>query len=254
MIFKYQIVVDLVCDEVEVVFETELSDLGEFFFCPYTAYWIVWAAQHECFGVRSDAFFHIIKVDGVVAVVVNQWAFDQLSAAGSGSTTEWTINRRKNHNFFTRFGNSLYTQCQSDNNTWGEHDPVFFNMEVVAALHEIDNYLIVFIAQLAVSIYMVVCTFYKCLVDWSRCFKIHVSNPHWKDIFTHDIPFYTFSISSIVFVVKMIHNSVLLTEKIIAEVYIFKHKKYIPYFRECQFARFYKRKHEVLDMLFKSCD
>lgn len=69
---KSRVVVNLVRNQIEVVFQAEVGDAFQLLFGPYTAYRVVRAAQHEGFGVWSDALFHVLKVDGVVAVVVDQ--------------------------------------------------------------------------------------------------------------------------------------------------------------------------------------
>ena len=206
VVFKDKVVVDFVCNQIQVVFEAEVCNAFQLFAGPYTTDRVVRAAQHEGFGVWSHAFFHVLKVDGVVTVVVDQRTFNQLSAAGGGSSAEWTVNRGEDHDLFARFGDSLYAQGQCNDNTWSEDDPVFFNVELMAALHPVDDCLIVFVAQTAVGINVVSSTFFKSFVDWSRSFKVHVRNPHWQHLLVgENVPFGTVSSFSVVWGVKLIH-------------------------------------------------
>ena len=197
---------NLVRNQIEVVFQAEVGDAFQLLFGPYTAYRVVRAAQHEGFGVWSDALFHVLKVDGVVAVVVDQRAFNQLSATGGGGSAERAINRGENHDFLAWLGDRLNAEGQRNNDARGEDDPILFYMEVVAALHEVDDCLIVLFAQAAVSVNVVSGTFFKCFIDWGRRLKIHIGDPHRQHLLiAEDVPLGAVCAFAVIGFVKVIH-------------------------------------------------
>ena len=67
---EYEIAVDFVGDEYEIMAFAEVGESGEFFFAEYSADRVVWATEDEDFGVGFDRGFHRFDIEGPAVFVI----------------------------------------------------------------------------------------------------------------------------------------------------------------------------------------
>ena len=65
----YDIFVDLVRDDKNIMFYTQLAQVHQFLLCPYSAYGIMRATKDDHPGARRNLFLQVGKIHHVVIVV-----------------------------------------------------------------------------------------------------------------------------------------------------------------------------------------
>ena len=188
---KYEVLMNLITHNRNMMFYQNISHRGKLFLRPHTPHRIMRIAKQEQLNVVIyDLTFKILQIY-VITVVITfvQVVADHLSTIVGDHLRKRIIHRLLQHHGISRLRIRLYRHCQRKNNARRFDKPFFLNVPVVMFFHPRPNRLKIRRLHFTVAKYAMLRALYHRVLNIRRRLKIHICHPQWEHIFRHTSSF-----------------------------------------------------------------
>ena len=170
---------DLIADHDYSMLLADISQLFQFFPCPYTADRIVRTAQEEQSNpLFNDLPFKIFKINLITSILILiQYIICNFSVIGLDYFPERIINRFLDQHIVSRFCICLHCHCKCKDNSRCLEQPFRFDLPAVTTFHPGSYCIKICFICLCITIYTMLCLTQQCILNIGTCLKIHICNP-----------------------------------------------------------------------------
>ena len=208
---KHKIGMNFIGNDFQLMLFTEGSNLLQFRLCIHPAGWILRIAQDKDFRLLIDAFFHILKIQGIISSFFVHRTQNGNPPVGQRLIDKRLISRGWNQDLI-----ALLTE-QPDRRGYGIHDTGRHHHHcricsvLIAAVKPVRHDLRIDRTAFRISIGRTFHPFFQSLLNRIGNRKIHIRNPQRRDIryiqrFLNDIPFRCIGMAAVGHLIKIIFH------------------------------------------------
>ena len=190
--WKYKIMVNFICHNFYLVFQTKSNETLQFVLCPDASAWIVRSAENQQLHLFfCKLFFDFVEIHIKTVVFPQcQRIFNQFSSVADYRIFERVVNRLHNHNRILWLGQSFDSNGNSADNTGCAHEPFFFWRPVVPFRHPVYYGMVVVLLWTGISENTESPGLFYSLANFVGRAEIHICYPKRQNILRNMVFFF----------------------------------------------------------------